>query len=775
MKAHRLLLSTTFVTLSLTLVAGQTKAASTQTSTTTSVQLKTSIAAPGSFVIGRSSAWFTQLGLTTAIEQQANGGSGIIIGVVDTGIAAYRTELGGRISAASSCAAVTFSCPNGTANDDNGHGTAVAGIAASNNIAGGASMLGVAPLATVVAEKVLSAAGSGSDADVANGITKATAAGAKVINLSLTFIPSTAVMTSINNAANAGTVVVFAGGNSGGTLLSGSNAVGATAQTLSHIVFVGSVSPTNVLSSFSASPGTGSVVAGSTNASYASLWLVAPGQSVVAPAVEIGPTTLASWTGTSMAAPMVSGAIALLDATWPVLVRNGTTTAVLFATATDLGAPGVDPVYGNGLMNLTRAFQPVGSLAVVGVNGQSIPVSQLTGTELVGGALGTLSNITVALSKYTSFDRFGRNYYVNLSPLLSVPGTVAASNIQVFGPAVSGGFVALANGVGVSFMRADGQNTPGAVSLTDAVNVAGLPVPQTGAWLASVDDGHGMTISTGRGFSVAPVYSDALWGADSAVGFFTQSVQTSADLMNLAAGGQLASLGTKVGEHTRVAFAWTETATPQASNGSATLSPHAMAVSAGVQTQLADGWTGSATIQDLREGSGLLGSVYNSGALGFGDSHHTLAVNLATSYELGRDTSLVADGTVARTNRVDNEAGLFSGTTALISRGYEVGVVERNVLDQGDAVGLLMAKPLRVVDGSVGLETTVVDGNGFATTRVTRIGLTPNGSETDLTLAYTRHFTDGVAVHLALGAQLDAGNVRGAEAGTAQLRLNVPI
>ncbi len=41
-------------------------------------------------------------------------------------------------------------------------------------------------------------------------------------------------------------------------------------------------------------------------------------------------------------------------------MKNGTTPQVLFATATDLGATGVDGVYGNGLLNLTAAFQPVG-------------------------------------------------------------------------------------------------------------------------------------------------------------------------------------------------------------------------------------------------------------------------------------------------------------------------------------------------------------------------------------------------------------------------------
>ena len=52
-----------------------------------------------------------------------------------------------------------------------------------------------------------------------------------------------------------------------------------------------------------------------------------------------------------MSTPEISGAVALLDATWPVLLRNGTTTAVLLKTATSLGA---SSSYGDGLLTSPR-------------------------------------------------------------------------------------------------------------------------------------------------------------------------------------------------------------------------------------------------------------------------------------------------------------------------------------------------------------------------------------------------------------------------------------
>ncbi len=70
-----------------------------------------------------------------------------------------------------------------------------------------------------------------------------------------------------------------------------------------------------------------------------------------------------SMTGTSMAAPHVTGALGLLFERFPYL-DNAQVRDVLLTTATDLGAEGVDDVYGWGLMNLAKAIEGYGSLRV---------------------------------------------------------------------------------------------------------------------------------------------------------------------------------------------------------------------------------------------------------------------------------------------------------------------------------------------------------------------------------------------------------------------------
>jgi hypothetical protein len=733
----------------------------------------TALAPPPTLKTGSSTGWFGQIGLTTTIQAQAYDGKGITIGFIDTGVIAARPEVTGRVSTSSACAAITFKCSNGYY-DDNDHGTSVASIASSENNSLGTSMLGVAPLATILAEKVLNSSGSGTDLDVAMGVSKAVTAGANVINLSLTYTPTAPVMNALNQAAAAGAVVVYAGGNNGTALRGGANTTGATDALLSHLIFVGSVNSLNQKSSFSATPGTGSVVGKTRTVSYASLWLMAPGEGIATP---YGPTSMARWTGTSMAAPMVSGAVALLESTWSILKTNGTAAAVLFATATDLGAPGVDAVYGHGLMNVTKAFQPVGSLQVKEANGSWIRASQLTGTQVKGGALGTLSTVSALLSHYTAFDAFSRNFYVNLSGLLSTSGTVAPSTVQVFGPTVTGGSVALPNGTGVTFARTDGDHVPGASfgSVIGGSFVPGMPQAELGAWMVSLNSQDGMSLTTGRGFSLSPVYSNSLWGEDSAVARLQQANVNNTDLLNLASGGQLGAFAERIGEHTRIAFAWSETASAPAFNGAATLTPHAMAESIGLQTRLGDGWTGSVTVTALREGSGLLGSQYSNGGLDFGPSHHTVSMTLTTSYDVGKDTTVVADATLARTNGFASASGLMTGMSALLSRGYELGIVERNVFGKGDALTVAVAKPLRVIDGSVGIATTGVDEAGLPVSQITRVGLAPSTSETDLSIGYSRRFYDGVDLNVGVGAQFNAGNVAGANGGTARLRLNIPL
>src|SRR4051812_17139371 len=109
-------------------------------------------------------------------------GAGVLIGIVDSGIDASHPDLAGKIDAQADC--IGGSCREGTARDGDGHGTAVAGIAAAKTD-NGAGIAGVAPDAHLIVARVLGADGSGITEDINRAIQWVVDKGAKVVNLSL--------------------------------------------------------------------------------------------------------------------------------------------------------------------------------------------------------------------------------------------------------------------------------------------------------------------------------------------------------------------------------------------------------------------------------------------------------------------------------------------------------------------------------------------------------------------------------------------------------------
>ncbi|HLN62828.1 MAG TPA: S8 family peptidase [Symbiobacteriaceae bacterium] len=109
------------------------------------------------------------------------GSSAVMIAIVDTGIDLDHPDLAAKIRTDLD---YDFVNSDSTAQDDNGHGTHLAGIAAAitNN---GIGVAGLCPNCSLLPVKVLSASGSGTYSAVASGIRYAADKGAKVINLSL--------------------------------------------------------------------------------------------------------------------------------------------------------------------------------------------------------------------------------------------------------------------------------------------------------------------------------------------------------------------------------------------------------------------------------------------------------------------------------------------------------------------------------------------------------------------------------------------------------------
>jgi hypothetical protein len=717
--------------------------------------------------------WLVQMGFTDSVASAANWGKNQLLGVVDTGIVAnHPVFASGQVSQSlSSCAAVTFRCSNGVI-DDNGHGTAVAVIAAGNRKAlfsttyGGyalkaGSVMGVASNANIVAKKVLNASGSGYSTDVANGIKKAADAGAGVINVSITYGNTADLVAAINYAAAKGAFIVWAGGNSAANLLSGASTTGLTSTAVNHLVFAGAVNSSSTLSSFSNKPGSGALVTTTgTRSNYTTRWIMAPGENIVAPMATYGNNTWGYWSGTSMAAPLVSGSLILLESAWPILKTNGTAANLLLATAKDLGAAGTDSVYGTGIVNLTSAFQPYGALSVTLASGRTQTVTSLTTSMITSGALGSLSTIQSRLANYTSFDGYVRNFSVNLSGLIRTPSTVYSVNPLPINTNTGPTAIRLADGGELAYWESGRVNPAERLGLFGQ-NEEVMMDRRMG--FAMLTDRMGTTTALGYGYPVQYAYAKALYGNDE-FARLSDSLNTSG-LSSLAQGGGLFAYGTKLSDDTRVAMSWSGTLMPlsTASTAPSWAIANASNTSVGITHRITPALTAGVTVGFLSENHGLLGSTYDAGsALSFGNRNRSSSVGLSAAYAMDKNNSLLFEATWARTAGT-TASGLFAGTSDLISTAYGMTYQSRNLWEKGDQITLSAKQPLRVTHGQAALISPSVDELGLAHYNTEWVSLVPTGRQMDYKLIYDRPLSKHQSLSWQATYRQDVFNIAGSD------------
>lgn len=252
-------------------------------------------------------------------------GMGVKVCVVDTGIDKDHPDLQANLAGGRNFVAKGLTLDPTKWDDDNGHGTHVAGtVAALNNTIG---VVGVAPQASLLAAKVLNRQGSGYFSDIMAGINWCVQSGAKVVSMSLGSSSDVQAFHDTVDAAYAnGVLVVAAAGNDYGGPVSYPAAYDS-------VVAVSATNSNDEVASFSS---VGPEVE-----------LAAPGASVLSTYKDGGYATLS---GTSMATPHVSGVAALAWEANPLLT-NVEVRALLQSTADDLGAIGKDNLFGYGLVD----------------------------------------------------------------------------------------------------------------------------------------------------------------------------------------------------------------------------------------------------------------------------------------------------------------------------------------------------------------------------------------------------------------------------------------
>ncbi len=258
--------------------------------------------------------------------ETTTGIAGLTIAIIDTGIDIYHPEFEGRLSPLSKNV-VTGSVGLAAVDDDYGHGTMVAGIIGANKD----NSIGIAGITQNTTLLIIKAnqpyVGTFLDNDIIESIYYAIDQGADIINLSLgSSYPNPQTEEAINLATEAGIIVVGAAGNDG------------TDELLYPASFDNSIS-------------VGAVDELYTVADYSNyndqVDISAPGTDIITTSIDGG---YVQGSGTSFAAPHVTGIIALYLSVYPDASVEEIKTK-LFISSLDLGEESLDPYYGFGLIN----------------------------------------------------------------------------------------------------------------------------------------------------------------------------------------------------------------------------------------------------------------------------------------------------------------------------------------------------------------------------------------------------------------------------------------
>ena len=325
----------------------------------------------GEFGVDAPGAW------QNLIADHAPGGQGVLVAVLDTGVA-YANRGHFRISPDfhryQFVAGWDFVAHKRHPNDRNGHGTDVAGTIAEATD-NGRGLTGLAYGVRIMPVRVLNSEGNGDAATIARGVRFAVNHGARVINLSLEFpggitasdIPE--LISALHYAHRHRVVVVAAAGNE-------AHSSAAFPARAPNVIAVGATTEHGCLASYS-NFGTGVTIVAPGGGPDANL----PGDPNCNPDLASGRDVFqvtflgtspqrfgipGGYEGTSMATPHVAATAALIIASG-VLGRHPTPAQVearLIATARPLGGPSDSRLYGAGLLDAAAATAPGGPGAV---------------------------------------------------------------------------------------------------------------------------------------------------------------------------------------------------------------------------------------------------------------------------------------------------------------------------------------------------------------------------------------------------------------------------
>ncbi len=354
-------------------------------------------------------------------------GAGVIVSIIDTGIDVNNPEFQGRIHPQSadlvapgivSNSELRSGGPNLQDTDD--HGTPVASIigAARNGI----GVHGVAPEAQLL---IFRADDESADETllgdaIVEGVIRSSDIGADVLNLSFGSdeAGARAEFASIFDFTKQHDIVTVTSAGNDAEADPDQSALGALdVAGAPATIIAGAADSVGNIASFSNRAGPA-----------ANIFLLAPGSLISTTFVGANSGETRRFSGTSAAAPHISGAAALIRHLWPQLTASEVV-EILLDSATDLGAPGPDAIYGRGMLNVGAAVSPLGSITTSSIDGAVSTISDF-GAQLsspFGVGMTAISDIVV-------FDAYNRDFRTSIAGEVNAPPLDSFAIEAVFNP-----------------------------------------------------------------------------------------------------------------------------------------------------------------------------------------------------------------------------------------------------------------------------------------------------------------------------------------------------
>ncbi len=448
-------------------------------------------------------------------------------------------------------------------------------------------------------------------------------------------------------------------------------------------------------------------------------------------------------TGTSFAAPQVAGAAALIKEGWSYLTAKQIGQILLYS-AKDIGAAGVDTVYGHGLLDLQAAVGPIGSVTVASRLGSTTSFAPSTITQNQSSAFGNaFAASTNAKGNVVAIDSFGRDFAIKPQDnmVMAKAYRFTSDTLNNFGRNPNAlRPVKVNDALSLSFSRQD--NTQGT---TDILGFAEYKITPTALYkmgfatdmsrLEDMTENDPTQTFNKANFISTDIFQNGFLHMSDNNQVFNQSITLNPDAKFKT------TVSTYYSQNNNTANYFNPTSNGITSDFSSSI----------INTQYApaDNMTVNFKNGVTHEFNSVLG-MQTSGSFAMADGANTYFTGFDVGYNITPHWSVSGSYLFGVTKAKPSAASAFTDISDIMSDSFALTATRTELLGH-DSLSLSVGQPTRVRSGAAsGLTQTVDHNTGAISTAAFQQDMVPTGRTLELQAAYQTALSDDIAMNFAV-------------------------